>query len=77
MAKIALNPGEEFEHIHTGETYTTHLSGVIELTFNKEKIILNENQKVTIPAKTSHAAKNIGNTIAFFDCSSHAVIQAE
>ena len=77
MAKIALGPGEEFEHYHSEESYTKHLSGKIELSFSDKKLILNDGQSVIIPANTPHSAKNIGNNLATFDCSGHLVTEQQ
>lgn len=72
MASITLNPGESFEHIHTTESITTHVEGMLELLIEDKRIQLRINEAVVIPPMVTHTIVNIGSSIAIFDCNGHA-----
>ncbi len=72
MAKIILDPGEVFEHYHTGTSTTTLLDGDAELTIGDRKVALVRGVVTSVPAGTPHAIHNIGSTVVLIDCGVHA-----
>jgi mannose-6-phosphate isomerase-like protein (cupin superfamily) len=71
MAIIILKPGESFEHIHTSESWTTHVEGDLELLLDGKIIQLTNYETFFIPAMVTHTVSNTGSTIAKFDCNGH------
>lgn len=69
MARIILDPGEEFEHYHTDESLTRLVSGRVTLTCEGQSRELCRNEAVCVPAGAAHTIVNIGSTRARVDCS--------
>lgn len=68
MAKIILEPNEQFEHTHTVYSETTLISGKIEFTIDKNKRMLHEGEVIKIPAHKLHIMQNVGDVVAVVDC---------
>lgn len=67
VARIELQPGERFEHIHPGPSTTALVSGEIEMEIHDKRFPLTE-VPIAIPARTLHAMRNIGKTVAVANC---------
>jgi len=68
MAKIILDPGEQFEHSHDQTSQTILEEGNVDLKMLGDKITLNIGQVVDVPAHTSHTLVNQGDVRAQVQC---------
>jgi mannose-6-phosphate isomerase-like protein (cupin superfamily) len=73
VATIVLRPGESFEHAHLEESVTRHVQGTIELHFDGRILLLKEHEEIDIPARIHHVTRNVGKSLAIFDCEGHEV----
>ena len=71
MATISLEIGETFEHYHATESFTQHVVGSLELSYNDESYVLLDSETIKVPAQTSHTVKNVGMMVAVFKCYNH------
>ena len=68
MAKIEIEPGERFEHMHPMVSTTTLVSGSAELLMDGATIPLAVGVPVTIPARAAHVLINVGPVRAVLRC---------
>lgn len=67
MATIGLDPGERFEHTHTGPSTTYLISGDVEVQLGDLTIPLTT-APLAIPPNTPHTMINVGPAKAFVGC---------
>jgi mannose-6-phosphate isomerase-like protein (cupin superfamily) len=68
MAKITLEPGEQFAHSHAFESSTVLLAGEASLRMQGRDTVLIVNQPVFVPSDTEHVLVATGREKAFLDC---------
>ena len=69
MAKIILEPGEQFEHYHAGPSVTELLEGSVRLDMRDQIQTLKTGEKIDVPAAAAHTLVNTGATPAAVFCS--------
>ena len=77
MAKISLEPKEQFEHFHLTESYSTLIKGSIKFSIENEFFYPKEGDTITIPAKKIHCMENVGDIVAIIDCAHYPPKNAE
>lgn len=71
MAKIILEPGETFEHSHTGSSNTKLIAGALEVEFGNHSQRLAPGQSITVPAHTPHTLRNCAEGESVIQCEKH------
>lgn len=69
MAKIILEPGEQFEHFHSEPSKTILLKGEAKINFRNVEMPLIIQNAVEVPALASHTLVNVGMNEAVIWCS--------
>ncbi|MGW7531284.1 cupin domain-containing protein [Amycolatopsis sp. NPDC054798] len=72
MARIHLDPGEEFEHYHSTASTSTLEEGSAEIRHPGGRQELVTGRPITTPARTSHVIVNTGSGVAIINCGCHA-----
>ena len=68
MAKITLDPGEQFAHFHTFESKTVLLAGKANLRMQGKETALAVNKPIIIPPHTEHVLIAKGQRKVLLDC---------
>jgi quercetin dioxygenase-like cupin family protein len=68
MARILLESGERFDHIHPTPSTTTLVRGKVRFLLNGVETALTRGAIVEVPAGVPHELINLGRTKAAIDC---------
>jgi quercetin dioxygenase-like cupin family protein len=66
--RMALEPGETFEHTHNGSSTTTLLEGSVDLIVGGTRTALVVGVPTVLAANVSHVLVNTGHEIAMLRC---------
>uniref|UniRef100_UPI003B21A1CD cupin domain-containing protein n=1 Tax=Streptomyces antimycoticus TaxID=68175 RepID=UPI003B21A1CD len=69
---IILEPGEEFEHYHSGPSTSTLEKGTADIRQSGRQQTLIVGESIITPAMTSHTLINTGTAAAAINCGNHA-----
>ncbi|MFB6437533.1 cupin domain-containing protein [Streptomyces sp. NPDC056411] len=69
---IILEPGEEFEHYHSGASTSTLKEGTADIRQAGRQQTLIIGETITTPAMTSHTLINTGTAVAAINYGNHA-----
>lgn len=74
MARIILKPGEAFQHLHQTDSCSKIARGLVELDCNGKKQVLEEGQRIQVPAGVVHTFSNLGAGHAHIDCRHEPIV---